>query len=197
MTHPPLQPFVASYDWQNQTAQSWYKYCPRCGSQLAVHRIDQHYRPTCPACGFVQFLNPSPTIAVYIIEHGSVLLGQRNSEPGKGLWATPSGYIEYNEDFVSAAVREAREETGLEVQIQSILHVESAFLDPQFHFLTIYLKAHVMGGEITDSDEHAYLAWFPLTGPLPPMAFSSDAAVIACLGRGDDQELLIPHQKLG
>ena len=181
----PLEPFLAAYDWQNQPPQGWFKFCPHCATPLTVQEIDGRARPTCPACGFIQFRNPAPTIAIYIVDQDCVLLGQRTGEPGAGLWATPSGYIEYNEDFVAAAVREAREETGLEVQIQSILHVESAFLAPQYHFLTIYLLAHVVGGELTSTEEHTALAWFPLASPLPPMAFATDAAVITRLARGE------------
>lgn len=189
-----LPPFLAAYNWQNQTQQDWFKFCPRCATPLNVQEIDGHPKPTCPACGFIQFRNPFPTIAIYIVDQERILLGQRTGEPGAGLWATPSGYIEYNEDFISAAVREAREETGLEIAIQSILHVESAFLAPQYHFLTVYLLAHGMGGNLTCTEEHTALAWFPLAGPLPEMAFPTDAAVIACLAEGDIQGLPISHQ---
>jgi ADP-ribose pyrophosphatase YjhB (NUDIX family) len=187
-----LSPFLATYDWQNQSQQGWFKFCPRCGTQLNLQEIDSHPRPACPSCGFIQFRNPFPTIAVYIVDQERILLGQRTGEPGAGLWATPSGYIEYNEDFISAAVREAREETGLEVQIQSILHVESAFLAPQYHFLTIYLLARVISGNLTCTEEHSALSWFPLAGSLPPMAFATDAAVIGRLADGELQGIPLP-----
>jgi 8-oxo-dGTP diphosphatase len=189
----PRPPFLAAYGWQNQPPHSWFKFCPRCGTELSFQEIDGRSRPTCPSCGFIQFRNPFPTIAMYIVDRERILLGQRTGEPGAGLWATPSGYIEYNEDFVSAAVREAREETGLEVQIQSILHVESAFLAPQYHFLTIYLLAHVVGGSLACTEEHTSLAWFPLAGTLPPMAFTTDAAVISRLAEGDIQGIPVPR----
>ena len=187
-----LEPFLATYDWQNQPPHGWFKFCPHCGTQLVVQETNSHPYPTCPACGFIQFRNPYPTIAIYIVDQGQILLGQRTGEPGAGLWATPSGYIEYDEDFVSAAVREAREETGLEVHVQSILHVESAFLAPQYHFLTVYLLARVVGGALTCTEEHTTLTWHPLTSPLPPMAFATDAAVIACLASGDIQGIPLP-----
>ena len=44
---------------------------------------------------------------------------RRANEPGKGKWATPSGYIEFEDDYLSTAAREAKEETGLDVELQS------------------------------------------------------------------------------
>jgi 8-oxo-dGTP diphosphatase len=185
----PLAPFYTAYDWQNQPPHGWFKFCPQCATPLSLQEIDYHLRPICPDCGYIQYRNPYPAIAIYIIDNGHILLGQRTGGTSAGLWATPSGYIEYDEDFLSAAVREGREETGLEIAIQSILHVESAFLAPQSHFLTIYLLARVTGGELACSTEHSALSWFPLSGPLPPMAFPTDAAVITSLARGEIQSL--------
>jgi ADP-ribose pyrophosphatase YjhB (NUDIX family) len=87
--------------------------------------------------------------------------------------------VEYGDDFISAAVREAKEETGLDVEIRSIINVVSSFVSPRFHFLGIYLLAHVIGGELAARDDLEAVDWFPLTGPLPEMGFQEDADVIA------------------
>ena len=188
----PLDNFYAAYDWQGQPYQSPYKLCPLCGTRLVIQPVANRPRPVCPACGFVHFVNPAPGVAVLVVENERVLLGQRVSEPGAGLWAIPSGYIEYDEDFLAAAIRETKEETGLDIAIQTILHIETAFLSPRHHFLTVYLLAHVTGGALTLSEETAALAWFPLAGPLPDMAFPTDVALIACLARRDFQGLSLP-----
>jgi ADP-ribose pyrophosphatase YjhB (NUDIX family) len=141
-------------------------------------------RPTCPTCGFVQFRNPALAVAVLVAAADRVLLGRRSGSPGAGKWALPSGYIEYDEDFLSGARREVREEMGLEVWLQAIVHVESAFLSPRDHFLTVYLLAEPSGGALRAGDDVVEVAWFPGIGPLPEMAFVQDEALIAAYVAG-------------
>jgi len=75
-------------------------------------------------------------------------LGKRGGHPGKGTWSLPSGYIEYEDDFLTTAIREMKEETGLDVEVSSIINVVSSFVAPGFHFLGIYVVAHVVGGGV-------------------------------------------------
>ena len=72
------------------------------------------------------------------------------------------------------AVREAKEETGLDVEITSIFNVISSFVSPSFHFLVIYLEARVIVGELVARDDLDDAKWFPISGPLPEMAFQED-----------------------
>ena len=60
-------------------------------------------------------------MSVLVTHNNKILLGKRLGEPGKGRWALPSGYIEFEDDFLSAAIREVKEETGLDIEIVSIL----------------------------------------------------------------------------
>jgi ADP-ribose pyrophosphatase YjhB (NUDIX family) len=87
------------------------------------------------------------------------------------------GFIESDEDFLTAAIREVKEETGLDVEIRSILSVVSNFLSPGLHTLAIVLLACVVGGELRAADDLDEVAWFPLSGPLPEMAFEADAHI--------------------
>lgn len=161
-----------------------FLYCSRCGTGLTPVESGGRSRPTCPACGFVQYRNPAPTVSVLISDGERVVLGKRGGEPGRGAWALPSGYIEYDEDFVTAAVREAQEETCLEVVVRSILNVVSCFIAPQFHFLGIYVAADVVGGELRAGDDLHDVAWFPLSGPLPESVFEEDACAIEAYAAG-------------
>jgi ADP-ribose pyrophosphatase YjhB (NUDIX family) len=171
-------PLYAEYDWQAAPVQSDYVYCPRCAAPLETRPVAGLPRPVCPGCGFIHFLNPAPAVAVLVVQGGSVLLGLRAGEPGAGKWASPSGYVEYNDDYLSTARRELLEETGLEIEILSILRVESAFLAPQAHYLAVYLLARPSGGELRPGDDLLEARWFPLSGPLPEMAFEPDRAAI-------------------
>jgi ADP-ribose pyrophosphatase YjhB (NUDIX family) len=135
-------------------------------------------RSTCPACGYVQFKNPAPTVSVVIVDGGRVLLGKRGGPPGKGLWSFPAGYVEWDDDFLTTAHQEAREETGLDVEIESVLNVISSFLAPRWHFLSIYVRARPLGGTLVAGDDLEEVAWFSLSEALPRLAFEEDAAIL-------------------
>jgi len=155
-----------------------FKYCPLCGELLVEKNLDNRARQTCPGCGFIHFRNPSPTVSLLIIDGNNVLLGKRSQFPRADRWATPSGYIEFDEDFLTTATREAKEETNLDIEIIEILDVTDSFFPPQHHFLNIYILAGVIGGQLQANDDMAELRWFPLDGPLPEMAFEEDINLI-------------------
>lgn len=176
------QVYVA-YDRERHAAEDEFKYCPRCRTALAIKDVDHKLRPVCPGCGFIRFRNPAPVISLLIVKDGQVLLGKRSGEPGQGKWATPSGYIEYEDDFLTTAVREAKEETGLDVELQSIVQVESSFSSPGYHFLAVYLLAGVAGGELAAGDDLEEVAWFPLSGPWPELEFQEDVDILEAYSR--------------
>jgi 8-oxo-dGTP pyrophosphatase MutT (NUDIX family) len=113
-----------------------------------------------------------------IEKEGQVLLGKRGGGFGKGKWGLPQGYIESAEDFLTAAIREVKEETGLDVEIRSIINIVSNFLSPSLHTIGIVLLAGAKGGELCACDDLETLEWFPLAGPLPEMAFEADEFII-------------------
>lgn len=155
-----------------------FVYCPMCRATLGPRESGTRLRLACPTCGFVQYRNPAPTVSILISDGQRVLLGKRGGEPGKGIWALPSGYVEYDEDFVTTASREAKEETGLEVVVRGIINVASSFISPRFHFLGIYVAADVVGGALRAGDDVQEVAWFPLGEPLPALMFEADVCAI-------------------
>ncbi|NTW88282.1 MAG: NUDIX hydrolase [Desulfobulbaceae bacterium] len=70
---------------------------------------------TCPSCGteVKQFRNPFPTVDIIIELDGGIILIERRNEPFG--WALPGGFVDYGETLESAAIREAREETSLDI----------------------------------------------------------------------------------
>jgi 8-oxo-dGTP diphosphatase len=166
-----------TYSGQQDDSLGRFKYCPFCGTPLALKDKGGKQRPACPNCRFVQFRNPSPGAVVLIEQDGQVLLGRRCGSYGAGKWSLPMGFIEYNEDFLTAAIREVKEETGLDVEICSILSVVSNFLSPRLHTLAIVLQARVVGGELCAADDLEAVEWYSLAGPLPEMAFEADAHI--------------------
>ena len=173
-----LESIYATYDWRENRRVDPFKYCPLCGTQFEHKQIAQKTRPSCPSCGFIFYQNPFPTVSVLVFNENQVLLEKRAREPGKNKWALPSGYIEFEEDFLSTAIREVKEETGLEIEILSILNVQSAFLPPAYHFLSIFLLAQEIGGNLSPGDDVEDVKWFSFAEPLPEMAFEPDENLI-------------------
>jgi ADP-ribose pyrophosphatase YjhB (NUDIX family) len=127
----------------------------------------------------VRYRNPLPGVVVLVEDAGKVLLCRRSSESFQpGRWCLPGGFIEHEEDFLSAGIREVREETGLAIAISSILSVVSNFLAPDLHTLVAVLLARVTGGSAAPGDDVVSLEWMPLQGPLPDMAFEADRHII-------------------
>lgn len=157
-----------------------FVYCPKCGTSLDAREEDGHRRMVCPACGFVQYLNPAPAAGILVRDGKSVLLVQRRFEPYRGLWVVPSGFIEYGEDIRDTAVREVREETGLEVEIDSLHAVESCRDDPRGNTVLVLFNGHVTGGGLRAGDDAVDAGFFPIT-ELPEIAFACQRRVLSRL----------------
>ncbi len=95
--------------------------------------------------------NPFPT-ADLIIEYnrGIVLIKRKNPPEG---WALPGGFVEYGESLEAAAVREAKEETGLDVELLRQFHAYSdPKRDPRHHTITIVFIAKAKGNAVAGDD---------------------------------------------
>ena len=96
----------------------------------------------CPNCHHElhRYRNPVPTVDIIIsYQNGIVLIERLNPPPG---WALPGGFVDYGESLETAAVREAFEETGLNVQLTGQLHTYSDPLrDPRQHTISTVFTA--------------------------------------------------------
>ena len=99
--------------------------------------------------------SPSLTVDIIIIrKDGSAVLVKRRNPPFQGEWAIPGGFVEYGETVEAAAIREAREETGLDVELVRIVGVYSdPNRDPRGHTVSICFLANEVAGVLrADSD---------------------------------------------
>lgn len=101
------------------------------------------------------------TVDVVITDdHDRVLLMQRGTEPYKGSWVLPGGIVEAGETVEQAAIREAKEEVGLDLLVVGIIGVYSTpGRDPRGSFVSIAFNAQVVGGELTRTDEARAFRW--------------------------------------
>lgn len=99
--------------------------------------------------------SPALTVdAVIQFSGGEIILIRRGNDPFKGHWALPGGFVEIGETVEDAVVREAREETGLEIQVIRLVGVYSdPNRDPRGHTVSVVFFAEPVGGELrADSD---------------------------------------------
>ncbi len=114
--------------------------------------------------------NPKPTVDVVIIlpDDCVVLIERLNEPPG---WALPGGFVDEGETLEAAAVREAREETGLEVDLIEQFHAYSdPRRDPRRHTITTVFIGRA-SGEPTGGDDAARAGAFRWTSLPGPIAF--------------------------
>jgi ADP-ribose pyrophosphatase YjhB (NUDIX family) len=105
-----------------------FRFCPVCGGELEarVIRASDPKRLVCTSCQFVFYLDPKLAVGTIIRDHlDRIVLVRRAIEPGYGKWVFPGGYVDRGEEVLTAAVREAREECGLEIKIDRLLNVYS------------------------------------------------------------------------
>jgi len=150
------------------------RFCPQCGTPLRRRLAFGHTRKVCPRCDYVYFNDPKVAVGVVAERRGRLLLVRRNHEPHLGEWSFPSGYVDAGEVLEEAAVREAKEETGLDVRIDRLL---GAWSTRGERVIFIAYAARVTGGRIEVGPECMEVRFFP-PDALPPLAFPHDQAIM-------------------
>jgi len=105
-----------------------FRFCPVCGGALEskLLRVGDPERLVCGSCEFVFYLDPKLAVGTIIRDdRNRVVLVKRAIEPGYGKWVFPGGYVDRGEEVEIAAIREAREEAGLDVRIDRLLNIYS------------------------------------------------------------------------
>ena len=92
-----------------------FKLCPMCGSKKIENHGNRKW--ICPDCGFDLYNNVASAVGLIIQDKNkNVLFEVRAKEPRKGFYAVPGGFVDFDESAEEAAVRECREEIGVEVE---------------------------------------------------------------------------------
>jgi mutator protein MutT len=108
-----------------------------------------------------------PWVGVGIIvfdRDGKILLGRRAKEPRRGQWSIPGGTIELGEGARDAAMREIREEFGIEIENVKFFDVfDRVFRDAnqriQYHYVLIEFTARYKSGEVKPADDIDKAEW--------------------------------------
>jgi ADP-ribose pyrophosphatase YjhB (NUDIX family) len=151
-----------------------FRFCPVCGGALEPRllKAGDPERLVCTHCEFVFYLDPKLAVGTIIRdERGRVVLVRRAIEPGYGKWVFPGGYVDRGEQLQAAAVREAREETGLEVRLDGLVDIYS--YTGHIPVIVVY-AATMLGGCLGCDDEGLEARFFePDEIPWDELAFRS------------------------
>lgn len=137
-----------------------FKFCPACRAEFSV--AGDFGR--CTACPFIHYENPAPGAGIILIEDGKALIAYRAIDPHKGVVDIVGGFIQRNETPEQAALRELKEETGLDAEITAFL---GAYPDtygpggkPTLNFIYVGQRT---GGTMRADDDVAELHWIPVS----------------------------------
>lgn len=151
-----------------------YRYCPTCAGRLEPRLIKagDPQRPVCTSCGQVLYLDPKVAVGTIIrTADERLVLVRRAIEPGYGLWVFPGGYVDRGEEVTGAAVREAREEAGLEVELEGLVNIYSYAARS---LIVIVYAARAVRGELCTDEECLEARLFtPSEVPWDQLAFHS------------------------
>ena len=154
-------------------------FCIECGNRLQERVAFGRPRMVCPACEHVHFEDPKVAVGVVATRDGRILLTRRNHEPKMGEWSFPAGFVDAGEDVIEAAVREALEETGVQVQVGPLLGV---FQERASRVVFLAYAATAPEGELACGDECMEVRFFE-PDALPALAFENDTAILAAWRR--------------
>ena len=107
---------------------------------------------------------PIVGVGAVIVNDGYVVLVKRAHEPLKGEWSLPGGAVEVGETLAEAVAREAREETGLDVRVGSLVEVldrvhRSAEGRVEYHFVLLDYRCTVVSGTLAHGSDAADACW--------------------------------------
>jgi ADP-ribose pyrophosphatase YjhB (NUDIX family) len=148
-------------------------HCFRCGQELPSAPP-----VACRACGYEHYLNARPTASLLVTDgNGRVLLLRRSRPPSFGLWETPGGFCEAWEEPAAAAVREGREELGVDVILGPFVGMFVGTYEFQDELLPVldcfWWAALPEDAQIRlDPAESSESGWFDLDDP-PALAFTT------------------------
>ncbi|SRR5579883_352009 len=149
-------------------------YCPRCGQPLIEREAYGRLRPVCSSCGHIVFRGPKVAAGALVVRDGAILLNQRDIDPGIGKWGLPAGFVDLDERVEDAAIREVKEETGLDIDLDGLLGVYS---DVDRNVVLVVYCASVSGGTLMVGHETRDVGFFQ-PDALPELAFAQNLTII-------------------
>ena len=140
-----------------------YNFCFSCGGALS--KSEPYNFQTCSVCSKHVFHNSKPCSGALIVNNNKLLLIKRGIEPKYGTWDLPGGFCHPDELPDAATVRECFEETGLNVQIKELVHIEIDdynYDNSTFKTLNFFYLATSETQSAVATDDAMEAKWFEL-----------------------------------
>jgi ADP-ribose pyrophosphatase YjhB (NUDIX family) len=141
-----------------------FYFCPRCRSKLERRKVGNREHPACATCDWIHWINAIPVVETIVTNtKGHLVLIKRRFPPRIGDWALPGGHLDWGESAEEAAIREVREETGLEIRLVRLLCTMGlpSLLNPEQCVLKTIFIGELVGGELKASDDALDAQFFP------------------------------------
>jgi ADP-ribose pyrophosphatase YjhB (NUDIX family) len=151
-----------------------YRFCPRCAAPLTPRclKAGEPDRLCCAGCEFVFYLDPKLAAGVLVTVGERLVLLRRGIEPAYGAWVFPGGFVDRGEHPEEAAMREAREEAGIEVRLRDLVGIYSYPAGSPV-VLVVY-QGELVGGVPAPLDESLEVGLFgPRELPWAELAFAT------------------------
>jgi 8-oxo-dGTP diphosphatase len=118
--------------------------------------------------------HPRLGVGIVVTRGREVLLVHREGVHGSGTWSTPGGHLEFGEDLAECALREVREETGIDIRNPTFVGITNdVFESESKHYVTVWMEAEYVSGEATAlaAYELTDVEWFPWDRLPSPLFF--------------------------
>ena len=135
-------------------------YCPTCGSRnlkLKIPDGDSFERYVCQDCHTIHYLNPRVIVGCLPIYEDKIIICKRAIEPCQGMWNLPAGFMENGERAEDGALRELKEETGLEGRI---LKLHCIYSIPHVNQVYMIFLTHIHSPEAVPGEETLEVKYF-------------------------------------
>lgn len=109
---------------------------------------------------------PKVGVGVYIFnDKNQLLLLQRKGAHGEGSWCPPGGHLEFRESFEYCAIREAKEETGIDIDELKLVGVTNDIFEEGKHYITLAMAGKLIKGKpkIKEPEKTSGIGWFSLS----------------------------------
>jgi ADP-ribose pyrophosphatase YjhB (NUDIX family) len=106
-------------------------------------------------------------VGAIVIDGGALLLVKRDREPARGQWSLPGGRVEAGESLREAVVREVREETSVDVDVEGLIGVAERIVRDDdgaiaYHYVILDFLATARSTAITAGDDAIEARWVPV-----------------------------------
>lgn len=110
---------------------------------------------------------PFCAVGAIVVDKGALLLIKRDREPARGQWSLPGGRVEIGETLREALVREVREETGVDVDVDGLIGVAERIVRDddgaiEYHYVILDYVCTPRSTSVTAGDDAADARWVPV-----------------------------------